>query len=114
MKTAYLLYATGLLVAMAAHAQDVDIRYTGTVLRTADGAILRNAKVVSAFRRIWKCPATGLATGACAGWKVDHVLPLACGGADVVHNMQWLPYPTEKDRFERRVYGGNLMSLGCP
>jgi 5-methylcytosine-specific restriction endonuclease McrA len=52
-----------------------------------------------------------LKRGACPGWEVDHVIPLACGGCDAVANMQWLPSgakstssPLAKDRWERRVY----------
>lgn len=35
------------------------------------------------------CPATGRTTGSCPGWKVGHVVPLACGGPDNAENMQW-------------------------
>jgi len=28
--------------------------------------------------------------GACPGYEVDHIEPLACGGADDSSNMQWL------------------------
>jgi hypothetical protein len=98
-----------------------DYRFTGIVKRNASGATLRSPKVVSAFKALWACPATGLHTGACAGWAVDHVIPLDCGGADAVYNMQWLPDqiksaagPFTKDHFERKIYGGNGLSKGCP
>jgi hypothetical protein len=34
------------------------------------------------FQRSHPCPATGRTSGACPGYVVDHVKPLACGGAD--------------------------------
>lgn len=43
-----------------------------------------------AFRKNSPCPSTGSTTGACPGYEVDHVNPLACGGADSPGNMQWL------------------------
>jgi hypothetical protein len=98
-----------------------DYRYTGEVKRDAKGNTLRSTKTISAFKKQWACPATGLHTGACAGWAIDHVVPLDCGGMDAVFNMQWLPDqiksasgPFTKDHFERRVYGGNKLSKGCP
>lgn len=42
------------------------------------------------FRRIHPCPPTGKTTGACPGWQVDHVIPLASCGCDIVENLQWL------------------------
>ena len=98
-----------------------DYRYTGEVKRDAKGNTLRSTKTVTAFKKQWACPATGLHSGACAGWAIDHVVPLDCGGVDAVWNMQWLPDqiksaagPFTKDHFERRVYGGNALSKGCP
>lgn len=100
----------------------VDYRYTGVVVRDSNGDIHRSSKVVTAFRKVWVCPAPGGGhIGPCPGWAVDHVVSLACGGADAVFNMQWLPLDAKscaadycKDRWERRVYGGNQMSKGCP
>jgi hypothetical protein len=42
-----------------------------------------------AFQAQWPCPSTGSPTGACPGYVVDHVLPLACSGIDAPENMQW-------------------------
>lgn len=56
----------------------------------------RSAAVVRAFKCAHPCPATGLATGACPGWQVDHVVPLCCGGADEPSNLRWLT--TEQHR----------------
>lgn len=74
------------------------------------GEAVRDAKVVAAFRRIHACPATGLHTGVCLDWQVDHVIPIVNGGCDVVSNMQWLPVWLKtcaghcKDRWERKIY----------
>jgi len=71
----------------------------------------RSSTVVSAFRRIHPCPATGQTEGPCPGWAVDHVIPLAVGGCDAVFNLQWLPNEIKscagtvcKDRWERKIY----------
>lgn len=100
----------------------VDYRYAGVVVRDADGSIHRSSKPITAFRKKWKCPAPGGSyTGPCPGWAIDHVIPLACGGADAVYNMQWLPDAGKscgaaycKDRYERKIYGGNNMGKACP
>lgn len=99
----------------------IDYRYIGEVKRDASGDTARSTKVINAFKKMWACPATGLHKGACPGWAIDHVCPLACGCVDAVYNMQWLPDEIKsargefsKDHFERRVYGGNDMSPGCP
>jgi hypothetical protein len=85
-------------------------RYCGPPPRLADGSIKRRSDVLAAFRKAHPCPVTGLSTGACVGWAIDHVLPLACGGCDAVSNLQWLPNGLKsvavigKDRFERLIY----------
>jgi hypothetical protein len=73
------------------------------------GKTERDAKVAAAFRRQNPCPATGLTTGACPDWQVDHVKPIDNGGCDSVSNMQWLPTWLKtcaghcKDRWERKI-----------
>lgn len=87
-----------------------EIRYCGEPKRTATGTIMRRQDVLTSFRKVHPCPVTGLKTGACAGWAIDHIIPLACGGCDAVYNLQWLPNTlksapvTGKDRFERLIY----------
>lgn len=88
-----------------------DPRYCGPPQRASDGSILRSKAVVREFRSIHPCPSTGLKTGRCPGWAVDHVVPLAACGCDSVSNLQWLPLSIKaasgahaKDRWERRVY----------
>ena len=67
----------------------------------------RSREVTREFQRQHPCPATGKTTGACPGWRKDHVWPLACGGSDSVDNMQWqlIADAKAKDAWERR---------GCP
>lgn len=86
-----------------------EVRYCGDPKRDANGVIERRADVRAAFKRLHLCPATGRPTGACPGWQMDHVIPLACGGCDSVSNLQWLPDRLKsatggKDGFERRIY----------
>lgn len=89
----------------------VDIRYCGEPRRTSTGTIYRDYTVVYAFKKRWVCPSTKQPNGSCPGWSVDHVIPLANGGCDVVWNMQWLPNEIKsasgtlpKDRWEQEVY----------
>lgn len=122
-RTLIALAAATLATLTAAQTLDplVDYRYTGQVPRNEDGTIRRSSRVLAAFRSLYPCPSTGSTLGACPGWAIDHVLPLACGGADAVFNLQWLPHEIKraagefsKDSFERRIYGGHAMSKGCP
>lgn len=99
----------------------VDYRATGQVHRNTNGTTQRSPQVLAAFRQTYPCPSTKQSAGACPGWAIDHVIPLACGGADAVYNLQWLPDQIKsargkysKDHFERRIYGGHEMSAGCP
>lgn len=102
------------IAAVSAGAQGLDplveYRYIGAPVRLADGSILRRADVLAAFRKVHQCPSTMLFTGTCPGWQMNHVVPLACGGADAVWNLQWLPLsiktgtnPHAVDRFERKI-----------
>ena len=49
----------------------------------------RSRSARAEFMRAHPCPATGRPGGACRGWVVDHVVPLACGGIDRPENMAW-------------------------
>lgn len=98
---------------------EVDPRCCGTEpVRNADGTIYRSYKALAQFRRMNPCPVTGLTTGSCPDWQVDHVVPLANGGCDMPFNMQWLPVQIKtcagllcKDRFERKIYSCALYGL---
>jgi hypothetical protein len=63
----------------------------------------RSTAAHNAFRASHPCPATGNTVGACRGYVVDHVVPLACGGRDDASNMQWQTTADAKakDRVER-------------
>ena len=52
--------------------------------------------VEAQFRAANPCPVTGQAQGACTGYVIDRVIPLACGGADHPDNMRWITLPEAK------------------
>ena len=58
----------------------------------------------TAVARAAHCPSTGKPKGACPGFIIDHVVPLACGGPDTPANMQWqtVKDAKAKDKLERR------------
>lgn len=89
-------------------------RYIGTPKRDVNGKLIRRSDVLTAFKRIHPCPSTGLTTGTCPGWQMNHIIPLACGGLDGVSNLAWIPtvsktcaYDWCTDRHERKIYGAN-------
>ncbi|SRR6266404_4343891 len=69
----------------------------------ADAGTPRNPVTVREFRKTHPCPHTGLTTGPCAGYVVDHKVPLCADGADSVANMMWMATDAAqaKDRLER-------------
>lgn len=69
----------------------IDIRCGDGPHRDADGRIIRSEKVLEDFAKLHACPSTGEKNRICPGWAIDHVIPLACGGVDQIHNLQWLP-----------------------
>jgi len=70
----------------------------GVVARDARGRIQRSAAARHAFAR-----QTGYPNGR-PGYVIDHIIPLACGGADAPRNMQWqtIAAAKDKDRWERK------------
>ena len=89
-----------------------EYRQCGAPERDAKGVIKRSAAVIAAYKKIHPCPATGKSTGACTGWAIDHIIPLAKGGCDAVVNMAWMPDKIKScatpyciDRWERTYYG---------
>jgi hypothetical protein len=107
----YLATLCSLAGAVTDVASLTETRYCGTPVRDAAGNIKRSVAVLSAFQKVHPCPATGLTTGACPGWAVNHTIPLACGGCDAVSNMDWMPDQIKscadqhcRDRWERKVY----------
>jgi hypothetical protein len=65
------------------------------------GNIHRSAAAKDEFIRQHPCPSGQ--THGCKGYVVDHVKPLACGGADAPFNMQWQTTADAKakDKWER-------------
>lgn len=63
----------------------------------------RSSTARAEFQRQHPCPSTGKHRGACHGFVVDHITPLACGGPDAASNMQWQTAADgkAKDRVER-------------
>lgn len=76
---------------------------SAVVSLTAFGSQGRSQAVVAKFRAANVCPATGLRSGSCPGWQVDHVTPLRCGGTDTPANMQWLTVEQHKVKTAREA-----------
>lgn len=98
------------LALMIAGPAFADARFCGFVPRAKDGSVSRSQAVLREFRRQHPKPKDGRV------WIMDHVVPLDCGGCDAVENLQWLPVEQwrDKSKWERKVYGGNGLSNGCP
>lgn len=64
----------------------------------------RDPAQVRIFKKLNPCPATGKVQHICKGYVVDHIVPLACGGADNPFNMQWqtIADGKAKDKTERK------------
>jgi hypothetical protein len=60
----------------------------------------------NAFKRSHPCPDNGNTHGACPGYVIDHIKPLACGGEDAPSNMQWqtIEEGKAKDKWELKYY----------
>src|SRR5207247_2085539 len=59
------------------------------VPRDNHGRIKRSETARRDFEHHHPCPSTGKTSGACAGYAIDHFVPLKRGGADGPSNMQW-------------------------
>lgn len=71
----------------------------------AFAATNRSTKAINDFKRTHACPANGIASiKSCPGYVIDHIKPLACGGADNPSNMQWqtISESKTKDKWERK------------
>ena len=70
---------------------------------TVDAKQQRSYKAKVDFKREHPCPSTGATKGHCEGYIIDHIKPLACGGADSPENMQWQTEEESKakDKWER-------------
>ena len=83
---------------------------SSAVARDKDGKIARSEAAKAAFMR-----QTGYPNGR-PGYVVDHITPLACGGADTPANMQWqtVAAAKAKDKVEATNCGDKVIeySLG--
>lgn len=74
----------------------------------------RGDKAPADFRKLAPCPGTGLTTGACDGWVMDHICPLECNCPDSPTNLQWQSKSEAlaKDRWEGQCwrYNRSLMN----
>jgi hypothetical protein len=77
--------------------------YTRKDSTVVHGHYRRSRAARAEFMKQHPCPSTGKGYGACPGYVVDHVKPLACGGADAPANMQWqtIAEGKAKDKWER-------------
>ncbi|WP_198033126.1 HNH endonuclease [Methylosinus sp. PW1] len=75
------------------------------ILGAADARQSRSGRAREAFRRANPCPSTGLTTGPCPDYVIDHDEPLCAGGEDAPGNMRWQEEAeaAEKDGLERAV-----------
>lgn len=87
-----------------------ETRYCGSPIRDTNGVIVRSSAVITAFRKFHPCPSTLLFSGACPGWSINHIIPLACGGCDAVSNLVYTPNSIKScsdphciDRYERKI-----------
>ncbi|CAD6876117.1 HNH endonuclease signature motif containing protein [Methylomonas fluvii] len=76
---------------------------TATFISCANAGQVRSQAAISEFKYAHPCPANGNTKGACPGYVIDHIEPLACGGADDPSNMQWQTAADAKakDKWER-------------
>jgi len=88
----------------------IDYRRGTEVVRNADGTAKRSQKVLNEYKKLHPCPSTGMTFGACPGWALNHAIPLACGGKDIVINLIWVPNKIKScadksciDRHEREI-----------
>lgn len=82
----------------------IAILLMGLIPIQANARIKRSQSAKVEFKHQHPCPATGAAKGPCKGYVIDHVIPLACGGADAPSNMQWqtVTEGKAKDNWERK------------
>lgn len=67
----------------------------------AEGRQARSGAVVREFRQSHVCPSTGLKTGPCPGWEVEHGVSLCQGGPDVPAALKWMA--VEQHRAKTRI-----------
>jgi len=78
-----------------------------SVPRSSRTKVKRSQSARQQFLNQVPCPATGQTGKPCRGYVVDHIRPLACGGADDPSNMQFQTVADgkAKDKWERKTCG---------
>ena len=74
--------------ASTAHHSSVSHRTHYYGERDAHGRFIRSTKAKDAFKLQHPCPSTGMTSGPCPGYVIDHVIPLKRGARDAPSNMQ--------------------------
>lgn len=90
---------------MNLHTLFLALAITGLGLPTpSDAHIKRSQSAKVEFKQQHHCPENGASKGPCKGYVIDHIKPLACGGADRPENMQWQTKDDAKakDKWERK------------
>ena len=73
----------------------------------AEARTKRSQSAKVEFKHQHPCPATGSPKGPCKGYVIDHIVPIACHGADAPGNMQWqtVADAKAKDKWECKGCG---------
>ncbi len=76
---------------------------TGVAAHSAYSHVKRSTSAKNDFKHDHPCPTNGNRSGSCPGYVIDHITPIACGGADAPSNMQWqtVAEGKAKDKWER-------------
>lgn len=71
---------------------------------TVEAKQVRSQAAKNSFKASHPCPSNGNRRGSCPGYIIDHIIALACGGADAPRNMQWqtVEESKAKDGWERK------------
>jgi len=72
----------------------------------AEARLKRSQSAKVEFKQQHPCPAAGSTNRPCKGYVIDHIVPIACGGADAPRNMQWhtVADAKAKGKWERTGY----------
>ena len=73
----------------------------------AEARLKRSQSAKVEFKQQNPCPAAGSTNRPCKGYLIDHIVPIACGGADAPSNMQGQTVvdAQAKDKWERKGCG---------
>ena len=70
----------------------------------AEARTKRSQRAKVEFKHQYPCSATGSPKGRCKGYVIDHIVPIACHGADATSNVPWqtVADAKAKDKWERK------------